>query len=86
MPAKTSVFDSKKQSMRWMPARSIFVFQYFPWVRFRITKSVVKLHALLDLRSNIPSFVDITEGKVHDVNVLDIMIPEAGAIYFIDSG
>lgn len=58
----------------------------FPWARFRKTKSAVKLHTLLDLRGNIPSFVDITEGKVHDVNVLDILIPEAGAIYVMDRG
>jgi transposase len=58
----------------------------FPWARFRKTKSAVKLHTLLDLRGNIPSFIDITEGKVHDVNVLDILIPEAGAIYVMDRG
>jgi transposase len=58
----------------------------FPWARFRRTKSAVKLHTLLDLRGNIPSFVDITDGKVHDVNVLDILIPEAGAIYVMDRG
>jgi transposase len=58
----------------------------FPWARFRKTKSAVKLHTLLDLRGNIPSFLDITEGKVHDVNVLDILIPEAGAIYVMDRG
>jgi Domain of unknown function (DUF4372)/Transposase DDE domain len=58
----------------------------FPWARFRKTKSAVKLHTLLDLRGNIPSFVDITDGKVHDVNVLDILIPEVGAIYIMDRG
>ena len=58
----------------------------FPWARFRKTKSAVKLHTLLDLRGNISSFIDITEGKVHDVNVLDILIPEAGAIYVMDRG
>jgi IS4 transposase len=58
----------------------------FPWARFRKTKSAVKLHTLLDLRGNIPTFVDITEGKVHDVNVLDVLIPEFGAIYVMDRG
>lgn len=58
----------------------------FPWARFRKTKSAVKLHTLLDLRGNIPTFVDITEGKVHDVNVLDILIAEVGAIYVMDRG
>lgn len=56
----------------------------FPWARFRRTKGAVKLHTLLDLRGNIPSFVSITEGKVHDVNILDELIPEAGAIYVMD--
>ena len=56
----------------------------FPWARFRRTKSAIKLHTLLDLRGNIPSFIAITEGKVHDVNILDELIPEAGAIYIMD--
>lgn len=56
----------------------------FPWARFRKTKAGVKLHTLLDLRGNIPSFVAITDAKVHDVNILDELIPEAGAIYIMD--
>lgn len=56
----------------------------FPWARFRKTKSAIKLHTLLDLRGNIPSFIAITDGKVHDVNILDVLIPEAGAIYVMD--
>jgi IS4 transposase len=56
----------------------------FPWARFRKTKGAVKMHALLDLRGNIPSFIDIPDGKVHDVNILDVLIPEPGAIYVID--
>ena len=56
----------------------------FPWARFRTTKSGVKLHTLLDLRGNIPSFVSITDAKVHDVNILDQLIPEPGAIYVMD--
>jgi hypothetical protein len=56
----------------------------FPWARFRKTKSAIKLHTLLDLRGNIPSFITITDGKVHDVNILDILIPEPGAIYVMD--
>ncbi len=58
----------------------------FPWARFRKTKGAVKLHTLLDLRGNIPSFIWITDGKVHDVNVLDELIPEPGAIYLMDRG
>ncbi len=58
----------------------------FPWAKFRKTKSAIKLHTLLDLRGNIPSFIHITEGKVHDVNVLDVLMPEAGAFYVMDRG
>ena len=58
----------------------------FPWAKFRKTKGAIKLHTLLDLRGNIPSFVYITDGKVHDVNVLDILVPEVGAIYVMDRG
>lgn len=56
----------------------------FPWARFRKTKSAVKLHTLLDLRGSIPAFIWITDGKVHDVNALDHLVPEPGAIYVMD--
>ena len=56
----------------------------FPWALFRSTKSAVKLHTLLDLRGNIPSFIHISEGKLHDVNALDMIIPEAGSFYVMD--
>lgn len=58
----------------------------FPWALFRSTKSAVKLHTLLDLRGNIPSFIHISDGKLHEVNVLDILIPEPGAFYIMDRG
>jgi len=58
----------------------------FPWAKFRRTKAAIKLHTLLDLRGNIPSFISITDGKVHDVNILDELIPETGAIYVMDRG
>lgn len=58
----------------------------FPWARFRRTKGAVKLHTLLDLRGDIPSFIDITDGKVHDVNILDVLFEEAEAIYLMDLG
>ena len=58
----------------------------FPWARFRKNKAAVKLHTLLDLRGNIPSFIEITDGKVHDVNILDILIPEAGSFHVMDRG
>ena len=58
----------------------------FPWAPFRTTKAAVKMHTLLDLRGNIPTFIHISDGKLHDVNVLDVMVPEAGAIYVMDRG
>jgi hypothetical protein len=58
----------------------------FPWARFRRRKAAVKMHTLLDLRGNIPTFIRITDGKVHDVNVLDEIVPEAGAFYVMDRG
>jgi len=56
----------------------------FPWASFRTTKAAVKMHTLLDLRGPIPSFIHISDGKLHDVNVLDLLAPEAGAIYVMD--
>jgi transposase len=56
----------------------------FPWARFRKRKGAIKLHTLLDLRANIPSFIEITHGKVHDVNILDELIPEPGSFYIMD--
>ena len=56
----------------------------FPWAPFRRTKAAIKLHTLLDLRGPIPSFLHISDGKLHDVNVLDLLLPEAGAFYVMD--
>jgi len=58
----------------------------FPWAHFRSTKAAVKMHTLLDLRGNIPSFIHISDGKLHDVHALDLLLPEAGAIYVMDRG
>ena len=58
----------------------------FPWARFRRHKAAVKMHTLLDLHGNIPTFISITDGKVHDVNILDEIFPEAGAFYVMDRG
>ncbi|MGH8242892.1 MAG: IS4 family transposase [Steroidobacteraceae bacterium] len=58
----------------------------FPWAPFRSTKAAIKLHTLLDLRGAIPSFIHISDGKLHDVNVLDLLLPEAGAFYVMDRG
>ena len=54
----------------------------FPWAHFRTTKAAVKMHTLLDLRGNIPSFIHISDGKLHDVHALDMLLPEAGATLF----
>jgi len=58
----------------------------FPWARFRKHKAAVKMHTLLDLHGNIPTFIRVTDGKVHDVNILDEILPEAGAFYVMDRG
>ena len=58
----------------------------FPWANFRQNKAAIKLHTLLDLRGNIPTFIHISDGKLHDVNVLDKLIPEPGSFYIMDRG
>ena len=58
----------------------------FPWAKFRKHKGAVKMHTLLDLHGNIPTFISITDGKVHDVNILDELFIEAGAFYVLDRG
>ena len=58
----------------------------FPWAPFMSTKAAVKLHTLLDLRGNIPTFIHISDGKLHEVNILDQLIPEPGAFYVMDRG
>jgi len=58
----------------------------FPWAKFRNTKAAIKLHTLMDLRGSIPSFIHISDGKLHDVNILDQLIPEPGSFYIMDRG
>lgn len=58
----------------------------FPWARFRKHKAAVKMHTLLDLHGNIPTFIRVTDGSMHDVNILDEIFPEAGAFYVMDRG
>jgi hypothetical protein len=58
----------------------------FPWAPFRQAKAAVKMHTLLDLRGNIPSFIHISDGKLHEINVLDQLMPKAGAFYVMDRG
>src|SRR5437879_4400926 len=61
-------------------------FSLFPWAKFRQHKAAVKMHTLLDLHGNIPTFIHITDGNVHDVNILDEFLPYAGAFYVFDRG
>src|ERR1035438_4448595 len=61
-------------------------FSLFPWAKFRQHKAAVKMHTLLDLHGNIPTFIRITDGKTSDVNILDEFIPEAGSFYVMDRG
>jgi hypothetical protein len=58
----------------------------FPWAHFRRAKAAVKMHTLLDLRGNSPTFIHISDGKMHELNVLDILVPEAGSFYIMDRG
>jgi IS4 transposase len=58
----------------------------FPWARFQSTKGAVKMHTLLDLRGSIPTFIEVSDGNVHDVNILDQIVPEAGSFYVMDRG
>ena len=58
----------------------------FPWAPFQSTKAAIRLHTLLDLRGNIPTFIHISDGKLHEVSVLDQLLPEAGAFYIMDRG
>jgi hypothetical protein len=76
-----------KQSLYALDSTTIdLCLSLFPWARFRRHKAAVKMHTLLDLRGNIPTFISITDGTVHDVNVLDEILPEAGAFYVLDRG
>jgi transposase len=58
----------------------------FPWAHFKTTKAAVKLHTLLDLRGNIPEFIHVSDAKLHDSHILDLLVPEAGSVYVMDRG
>src|SRR3984893_6942881 len=58
----------------------------FPWAHFRTTKAAVKMHTQIDLRGNIPSFIHVSDGKMHEVNVLDLIMPEPGSFTIMDRG
>jgi hypothetical protein len=76
-----------KQAVYALDATTIdLCLSLFPWANFRQNKSAIKLHTLLDLRSNIPTFIHISDGKLHDVNVFDILPLEPGAFYIMDRG
>src|SRR5438270_1216849 len=81
-----SAWISIRVCMLWIRPLSTSAFPCFPGARFRKHKAAVKMHTLLDLHGNIPTFISITDGKVHDVNILDEILPEAGAIYVMDRG
>jgi hypothetical protein len=76
-----------EQSLYALDATTIdLCLSLFPWAKFRKHKAAVKMHTLLDLHGNIPTFISITSGNVHDVNILDEILPEAGAFYVMDRG
>ena len=82
-----NLFDELNEAIYALDSTTIeLCLSLFPWAKFRKTKGAVKLHTLLDLQSNIPSFIHITDGSVHDVNILDILVTEIGAYYVIDKG
>ena len=70
--------DLSSTSMRWNSTTIDLCLSVFPWAHFRSTKAAVKMHTLLDLRGNIPSFIHISDGKLHDVHALDMLLPEPG--------
>lgn len=76
-----------KESVYALDATTIdLCLSVFSWAPFRSTKAAIKLHTLLDLRGNIPTFIHISDGKMHEVNILDQLLPEPGAFYIMDRG
>src|SRR5271169_3889530 len=85
--ADESLGDELKSTVYALDSTTIdLCLSIFPWAHFRTTKAAVKMHTLLDLRGNIPSFIHVSDGKLHDVHALDLLLPEAGAIYVMDRG
>jgi len=81
------LFDEPDETIYALDSTTIdLCLTLFPWAKFRKTKSAIKLHTLLNLQNNIPSFIHVTDGSVHDVNILDVLITEIGAYYIIDKG
>src|SRR5437773_10923302 len=75
-----------KVCMLWNSTTIDLCLSLFPWAKFRRRKAAVKMHTLLDLHGNIPTFIRVTSGDVHDVNILDEIMPEAGSFYVMDRG
>jgi IS4 transposase len=85
--AKDTAFADLTQTIYALDSTTIdLCLELFPWAKFRRAKAAVKLHTLIDLRGSIPTFIHITDGKIHDVNALDIITPEPGAYYIMDRG
>ena len=85
--AKDAVVADLTQTIYALDSTTIdLCLELFPWEKFRRTKAAIKLHTLIDLRGSIPTFIHITDGKVHDVNALDVLVPEPGAYYIMDRG
>jgi hypothetical protein len=85
--SKEAFLDDLNETVYALDATTIdLCLSMFPWANFRKTKGAIKLHTLLDLRGNIPSFIHISDGKLHDVNSLDIIPLEAGSFYVMDRG
>jgi len=87
MPTRTDLGRDLDNAVYTLDASTIDLrLSVFPWALFRSTKSAVKLQTLLDLQGNIPTFIHISDGKLHDVNVLVLLIPEPSAFYVMDRG
>jgi hypothetical protein len=83
----TTIREARRRAVHAFDATTIdLCLSVYPWAPFRTTKAAVKLHTLLDLRGAIPTFIHVTDGKVHEVNVLDNLVVEPGAYYLLDRG
>ena len=87
LSSKKTIRQMRPTISRRPSNKNVFLFRCsFPWAKFRKHKAAVKVHTLMDLKGSIPTFIRITDGKVHDVNILDDLILESGAIYIMDRG
>ena len=86
MPASRSVWELKETVYAFDATTIDLCLSVYPWAPFRSAKAAIKLHTLLDVRGSIPSFIHVSDGKTHEVNVLDLLTPEPGAFYLLDRG